>query len=428
MRVSLKLVSTLIGNAVPLIAIVGGFPWLHRELGTAGFGFFMAGWGSLGYTSVLDLGLGRTITHYTALHSKSGSHEDLLLANAAFAFLLLLGLAVTTLLSAAWFCYGRVKGLSFGNVSYVAWAPLILCVPLATATSGIRGAIEGNGRLVTAALLRAVSGPLHVLLPMAFVAHSATVVAVAMGFASSRFVVLGLYWVTQKARSPILKPAFWLRPTGSMFRRVLAYSSWVGVSNVVGTAIAYMDRIILPLGAGLSEFAFYATPFEIGSRLLVIPGSIVTVIFPSLSRVKDEPAEIRVVVRDAYISCAILMIPAALVILVCGGALLDWWMGHAFALRSVAILQVIAVGVVFNALAHIPFAAIQAMGCPQVAAVIQIAEFLPTILLFYTLIQFYGAIGAAMGWATRSFLDFAIMHVAYTTVIRRLSASKSRQI
>jgi O-antigen/teichoic acid export membrane protein len=298
---------------------------------------------------------------------------------------------------------------------------LIACTVPATFTSGLRGAIEGAGDFFASACLRTLSAPIFILFPLAASAYDATPLSVAVGFLGGRIAVAGLYHVRQ-ARSPgVIKRSQWSRARGPDLREVIAYSGWVGVSNVVGTLVGYLDRILIPFSAGLSQMAFYALPFEIASRLLIIPGALVTVVFPSLSALRHDRGATHAIVRDAYWMCLAGALPLAVLLATFSRWLLFAWMGESFANESVIILQWLCAGVVFNALAHVPFCALQALGTPRTAALMHLAEAIPAALLFFAMIALWGAIGAAVAWTIRAFVDLALMHWAWRRELRRVA-------
>jgi O-antigen/teichoic acid export membrane protein len=70
----------------------------------------------------------------------------------------------------------------------------------------------------------------------------------------------------------------------------------------------------------------------------------------------------------------------------------------------------LAVGILFNSLAQIPHAYIQASGDARSTALIHAFEsvfYLPTLFM---LTQIYGVVGAAVAWMLRALLDLILLH------------------
>src|SRR4051812_5597637 len=65
------------GQAVPLIAALVAIPWLIRGLGADRFGVLTLAWATIGYFGLVDLGLGRALTHAVATRLGSDREDEL---------------------------------------------------------------------------------------------------------------------------------------------------------------------------------------------------------------------------------------------------------------------------------------------------------------------------------------------------------------
>jgi O-antigen/teichoic acid export membrane protein len=70
-----------------------------------------------------------------------------------------------------------------------------------------------------------------------------------------------------------------------------------------------------------------------------------------------------------------------------------------------SLATVLAIGVLINALAHIPQALIQARGFPKWTAWLHVAELSVYVLYAPMLIETYGLFGAALTWLIRASLS-----------------------
>ena len=86
------------------------------------------------------------------------------------------------------------------------------------------------------------------------------------------------------------------------------------------------------------------------------------------------------------------------------------WLGREFAERSAAVASVLAVGVLFNSMAQVPHAYIQASGDARSTAQIHLFESVLYIPGLFLLMQLYGIRGAAFAWMLRALLDLALLH------------------
>ena len=64
---------------------------------------------------------------------------------------------------------------------------------------------------------------------------------------------------------------------------LLRFGGWMTVTNIVSPFMAYLDRFLIGALISLTAVAYYVTPFEMITKLLVIPAALVGVLFPAFS-------------------------------------------------------------------------------------------------------------------------------------------------
>jgi O-antigen/teichoic acid export membrane protein len=89
--------------------------------------------------------------------------------------------------------------------------------------------------------------------------------------------------------------------------------------------------------------------------------------------------------------------------------ILRLWLGDLFANESTAVLQVLAIGVLVNSLAQVPFGVIQASGRPDVTAKLHLIELVPYAVAVYWATVTFGIIGTAGVWLVRAAADSAVL-------------------
>lgn len=174
----------------------------------------------------------------------------------------------------------------------------------------------------------------------------------------------------------------------------------------------YMDRFLVAALLSMAAVAYYATPFEVVTKLLFVAGALVGVLFPAFaaSHARDPQLFAQLFVKGLkYIF--ILVFPAVLVTVVLAGEGLQWWLGGEFSLHSTAVLRWLAIGVLVNSLAQVPYALLQGAGHPDLTAKLHLVE-LPLYLLgVWWAIGRYGIEGAALAWMVRVILDALLLFV-----------------
>jgi O-antigen/teichoic acid export membrane protein len=77
-----------------------------------------------------------------------------------------------------------------------------------------------------------------------------------------------------------------LREVGPLFR----FGGWLTISNLISPLMVSLDRILIGMFLSVAEMAYYATPYEIVTKLQIIPSALTGVLFPAFSNtlVKDR--------------------------------------------------------------------------------------------------------------------------------------------
>src|SRR5439155_18664941 len=85
------------------------------------------------------------------------------------------------------------------------------------------------------------------------------------------------------------------------------------------------------------------------------------------------------------------------------------WLGGEFASHSVSIFQILAVGVFFGAVAHIPVAFLQATGRPDLVGKLHLLEVVPYVATMALMSWLFGLVGTAAAWTLRASVDAGLL-------------------
>jgi O-antigen/teichoic acid export membrane protein len=99
------------------------------------------------------------------------------------------------------------------------------------------------------------------------------------------------------------------------------------------------------------------------------------------------------------------MIPLVLILNTFAFEGLSLWLGRKFADHSTIVFQLISVGVLFNAIAQVPYGLIQGQGRPDLTAKLHVFELPIYLVILWILIKQYGIVGAAFAWLVRAVFD-----------------------
>ncbi|MDP3462558.1 MAG: flippase [Bacteroidales bacterium] len=400
------------GTGLPMLIGLFSIPLLIGHLGLEAFGLLTIIWTIIGYFSLFDFGLGRALTQQISA-SRSQHNANLLnISVAGLTGTLVLGLMGGLLL----FIGAKVLIYQL-NVSQLlvedAYAALILAalsIPMVTVTSGLRGILEGFENFKTSNLLRLLLGSLNFLLPVVVVLFiGSSLMLVVWSLVLSRLLVMLLHVFA--VRGYFSHTAGKLAIRFSEMKKLFTFGLWMTISNLIGPLMVYGDRFFISSILGAGVVAFYTVPQDFVVRLLIIPAAISTALFPRLAYVhaNEGTKQAMQLFRKGLKTTALIMAPICLLLGLLSFPGLELWLGEKFAHESWPVLSILAVGIFFNSLAHIPFAALQAAGMVRTTSLIHLVEFLIYFPLLILLLNSQGIMGAAIAWSVRTLLDFVAL-------------------
>src|SRR5262249_56223710 len=100
-----------------------------------------------------------------------------------------------------------------------------------------------------------------------------------------------------------------------------------------------------------------------------------------------------------------------------GGVVLAGWVGPEFADHGAPVLRILAIGVLCNGLAYVPSGFVQAVGRPDLAAKLHLAEVGPYALAVWLLARGFGIAGVAVAWTLRVLADLILLCWCASTLV-----------
>ena len=403
----------LFGQVLPAVAAVFTVPILIRGLGTERFGVLTLIWLVVGYFSIFDLGLGRALTQLLAERLGQDDHRSIpplvWTALGLMGCLGVLGTAVALL--AAPSAQQVLKAPASLRVETLnAVRLLALSIPLVVSTAGFRGVLEARQRFDLANVVRLASGVFTYVGPVLTLAFSPSLVAITAVLVAGRFVTWLAYLVLCLYELPDLRHGVALNR--SFVKPLLRFGGWMTVSNIVGPVLVYLDRFLIATVIGATAVAYYVTPFEIVTRLLLLPWAFSGVLFPLIAStfVQNPQRSARLFSRGVRLTFLTLF-PFILCAIAFAHEGLSLWVGESIAVHSATVLRWLALGVFMNGVVQVPFATIQAAGRPDLTARIHLIElplYLPTL---WYMAHRWGIEGAAIAWMLRGGFDLVAQSI-----------------
>lgn len=411
----------LLGQGLPLVAAAIAIPLIIRGIGVDRFGILTLGWVILGYFQVFDVGLSRAITKTVADALGSGDKGSVAKAVWSVTFLqtALGALGAAVLIAATPSLAGRLLSIPSHLVgeTRLSFVILALSVPLVLITGGFQGALAGAQRFD---LINAVRIPFSVanyLLPLLGMLAGGGLPTIILLLGISRLIATVVHYVLCVRVFPsVLRPVW---PNYQAIRNLLGFGVWVAVSSVVGPALIYLDRFMLSALRSVTAAGYYAAPFELATRMLIIPGAFAATLFPALSTVRSQGRMDRTTAFMARSTKYLAMTSGLLSIVLVNYApeILHLWLKGSFVSDSVWVLRILVVGVLVNSFAHLPYSLLHAHGRPDLPAKFQLLELPVHVVLLWQLVLRYGMVGAAIAWTMRVTLDAVLLTLAARSVV-----------
>ncbi len=404
----------LIGTALPLGVGLISIPTVIDALGLKVFGLLTLLWTAIGYFGLFDFGMGRALTQQVAFHRAQKTNELVPMIKTGLWALVFPGILGAVCMHVASVYYVQhvlqlTPVLQKETLDAFVWAAW--CIPVVTLSSGLRGILEGLEDFAKSSTLRGVLGILNFLAPMLLVllGDNSLLHIVWSLIAARILVVLWNVWWLRDYFQPVDKIPFAQRLKS--VKVLMSFGFWMTISNIVGPFMVAADRFIVAMLVGTSVLTYYTVPQDVVLRLLIIPAAIATAWFPRFAIVANETGKYgeRALMRKGLRYIIAILGPICLLLALFSKQLLSSWINPEFAEHAWVVSLVLLVGVFFNALGHIPLAALQATGKVKTTALLHLAELSLYIPLLYIVLPNWGIVGAAYLWAARTILDFGFL-------------------
>lgn len=416
----------LIGLGAPLLVAVGTIPVLIHALGPARFGLLTLIWAVVSYFGLFDLGLGRALTQQLAVVFANKEHQKVgpLVATATLLMAALGILAGVLMAAAASWGVGLIHDVPDRQEAINAVYAMALAMPFVVLTSGFRGILEARHAFGIVNLIRLPMGLFTFLGPLAIVLYGGgpRLDYIAWVLVAGRVIACGVHayyaWrVLPSERSALIWRADLLRP-------LCVSGGWMTVSNIISPFMGYVDRFVIGAIASASAVAYYTTPQELVTKLWIMPGALTAVVFPAFAaQMARRDEQTWALFKKAVHWLFLALLPVTVALTLFAHELLALWINPGFADHSALLLQVFAIGILINCLAHVPFTLIQSAGAARLTALAHLIELPLFLAALWWLTSTHGTLGAAFAWLLRMVLDTLLMFALCSPLLGRSAKS-----
>lgn len=419
----------LAGEAAPFVVGLVAIPILVHRLGEQRYGVMTLAWLAVGYFGVFDMGLGRAATKLIAEALGAGRPEQVAaLAWTALAMMALFGVLGGVVMAAVspWLVH-RVLNIPSAlqpEALHAFWL-LAAVSPLLISASTLSGMLAAFQRFDLINAIRVPFGFFSYLAPLLVLAFSHSIFWIVAVLVAGRVVS----WGVQFLFCTRVFPPFGRRIAVSraMLAPLFSFGGWITISGIISPVMSYFDRFFISALVSVTAVAYYSVPFQAASKLTVIPGALASVMFPAFAaELAAEPARAARLFDRTVTYVFVVLFPAVLVIAAFAPEIMTFWIGSDFSARSFWVLRWIAVAVMVNGLAYLPYAFLQAAHRPDLTAKFHVAEVPVYLVALWAGLRWFGVDGAAFVYLGRVTLDAALLYWAAAWISPGVRATVTR--
>lgn len=396
------------GQAWAVALALFATPYIVHQLGTDSYGLLMTVGVVTSYFWFSDLGLGQATIKYIAEHAARREWKD-----------------VTKIFWTSVTCY-----VIFGVIAAII---LVIITPLlvhrlfrippelqetalrvfyVSATGFMVGMINNAPSSIPRGLQRFdISNKVSILvvtaqtvLTVGVLATGHSIFAIVLGNLVVGVVALFVNTIIAVRLLPELR-----RPSAdtATLRKLAGFGGFVAVSALLVPFLGHIEKLIIANWISIGAVTYYTIPFNVATKLLIIPSAIIPALFPlfsSLSSSGGAKMGVDVYLRTSRYMLLLLM-PAVLAFVVVGEEFLELWLGPEFARQSAAPLRVLAVAMLLYGPAWNSFNLLQAWGRPDLTAKFHVAELAIHVPTTFFCVYQWSVTGAAVAWLLRVVVD-----------------------
>lgn len=405
------------GSVIPLAVAILTVPLYLHLIGEERYGVLAVIWVLLGYFGVFDFGLGKATARRMA--QIDSDHKRSELFSTVFVLTLFLGVVggVVLLFSAEWILAhlftlrDESRNEALGSIL---WLPLALTLLLLN--SAMVGALQARERFVAINAASVLGDSLAQLLPLlvAWLGYVSIDILLPTVL-GARLITLVLLLIQCRKYVPIANEP---KIDFSHVKPLLGYGGWASALTMIGPLMTVLDRLVIGTLAGAKGVTLFTIPFNLITKLSILPNSYGGVLFPRLAALPRD--ESKALADNAGRSVIAFMTPVTILAMGMTHPFMILWLGRDLAERCGGIGELILLGVWVSA-AVMPYTyyLYAEARLKTKILVISLLEVPLYFLLLWVGVKYFGVLGAAAAWSLRVLID-AICFLALADALKTI--------
>lgn len=394
----LSYISLFLTNVTNLVIT----PFIVRNLGDSEYGLYMLIGSIVGYTAVLDFGLGNTTTRFVSKYraQKDRVKEE----NFLFSTFIIYGIISIIVLIIGIIIYYNLPYIFKNSLSpheiYTAKIMFIILVVNLAFTlpmNSLIGIIKAYERFIFPRIL--TIGRVIIRITLIFIllslGYKAIAIVVVDAILNLLMLVLSMMYVFIKLKVKIKLHYFNLK----LYQEILSYSFWIFISVIVDQLYWRIGQLILGIYASTTDVAIFAIGIMLGQYFMNFSTAISGVFLPRVTKMVTKDASNEeltdIMIRVGRIQFIVLGLILSGFILV-GNDFLYLWLGDNYS-DSWKIGLVVMIPLMFVLTQTIGITILQAKNLHKFRAISYLIIAIVNTLISIYFVKKLGAIGAAVG-------------------------------
>ncbi|MDD2719898.1 MAG: oligosaccharide flippase family protein [Gallionella sp.] len=410
-------IANIAGAIIPLIFSILTVPLYLKLIGEERYGILAVIWVLLGYFGVFDLGLGKATTQRMASIESESERSELLWTVLALTIVLGVLGGLVLLFSSDWMLTHlfSLEGDSRREaLDSTSWLPVGLILLLLN--SAMKGSLQARERFVEINSASVLGDSMAQLLPLiaAWFGY-VTIDLLLPAVLAARLLTAVLLFVQCYRHVPLSKS---LRIKMTHVKPLLTYGGWASMVTMSGPLMTVIERTVIASIAGAKGVTFFTVPFNLVSKLSILPNSYGGVLFPKLASLPEQDS--KVLAEQAVRNIVALMTPLVIFGMGVLHPFLILWLGSDLAARCAGIGELILLGVWVSAVIVPHSYKLYAEGLLKKKILIVTMTEIPLYALMLWLgVRYFGILGAAAAWSLRVLID-AILFLILAKALREV--------
>ena len=384
------------GHIVPAVVTILSLPYIIEKGGKETFTYISLFLTIVVISSIADFGVGKAYIKVLGENKERNTNK-----NKIYSAALLCSLVISIAGIGIIFFVSRLVEFQDSNykilINLTLWIfPVIIFINL------FRSVLESDNRFFEINLLRIFANTLSVIFPLIVISYTNNIYYILFSILIIKIIHLIIIFILSYRKDTKMELDI------KILKSIIKLSFNLGLINIFGTLVGYLDRIIPPIFLSAIVLSDYLISIEIASKLWMLTGAIFGAAFPKLVKDVDKYWNKKTVLYFNKNISYILFL-CVLVVNFLMENILIVWLGDNYSDNIIIYIKLLLVGIIINCFNQINSNLLIIKGKEFILTRIQVILFFIQIAFMSLLTINFGLIGTCLAFSIRLIIDFCLV-------------------